>query len=81
VRKKNVHSLSNADLFDDLVGAGKDRGRDLDADRARYLEVDHQLKFGRLPDRRVSRRGSFQHLVREVGEGAENLAPGGSIAC
>ena len=41
--------------FDHLVGAGEDVSRDLDAKRAGYFEVDHQLELGRLPGRRDAR--------------------------
>jgi hypothetical protein len=34
--------------FDDLVGAGENRGRDGQAERLGGLEIDHQLQFGRL---------------------------------
>jgi hypothetical protein len=34
-------------LFNDLVGTGKDRGRDCKAARVRGLEVDDKLEFGR----------------------------------
>ena len=32
-------------LFDHLVGAGEQRGRHLDAERLRGLEIDHQLEL------------------------------------
>ena len=32
-------------LFDHLIGAQQDRGRQLDADRLGGFEVDHHLKF------------------------------------
>src|SRR6266446_1663757 len=37
--------------FDDLVGAGEDRGRDGEAERFGGVEVDDQLEGGRLLDR------------------------------
>jgi hypothetical protein len=40
-------------LFDDLVSAGEQGRRHVDAQLLRCLEVDHQLEFGRLLDRQV----------------------------
>src|SRR5215469_7620834 len=47
-RKKSGHSLLRRLLFDDLVGAGEDRGRDRQAEFTRGLQVDHQLERRRL---------------------------------
>jgi len=33
-------------LFDDLVGAGEQRGRHVKAQRLRGLEIDHEFEFG-----------------------------------
>jgi hypothetical protein len=43
-----------------LVGAGEQHGRDFEPERLRGLEVDHQLKLGRLEDRQVCRLGAFE---------------------
>ena len=40
-------------LLDQLVGAGKQRGRDGDAQRFGCLEIDHELDFRGLIDRQV----------------------------
>src|SRR5262245_2073900 len=40
-------------LFDHLVGKREHLVRNIDAERIRGLEVDHQLEFGRLHDRQV----------------------------
>jgi hypothetical protein len=56
-------SLKKPDLFDHLVGAGKQHGRHLDADRLRCDQVHHKIEFGCLLDRDVARLGSMQNLV------------------
>ena len=46
---------ARAASFDDLVGAGEDRWRDLRPRAVRRLEVDHQLELGRLLGRQSRR--------------------------
>jgi hypothetical protein len=41
-------------LFDHLISAGEDRGRDREAEGLGGLEIDHQLEGGRLLDRQIS---------------------------
>src|SRR6266851_10005341 len=66
--------------FDDLVGAGEDRGRDLDADLAGGRLVDHQLDGTRLPGHGFARLGAFQHLVGVGGEHRVHFRPLDAIA-
>ncbi len=40
-------------LFDHHIGAQQDRRRECDAEGLGYLEVDYQLKFGRLLYRQI----------------------------
>src|SRR5215470_16056086 len=49
--------------FDHLVGAGKQRGRHVEDERAGGLHVDHQLKLGRLHDRQVGGLGALEDLT------------------
>src|SRR5260370_4060071 len=44
---------ATAVLFDRLVGAGEDGGRDIEAERIRRLEIDDQLELRRLLNRQV----------------------------
>src|SRR3989454_6737978 len=48
-------SLRLAHSFDHLVGAGKHRRRQIEAERLGRLEIDHQLVFGR----RLHRQGRW----------------------
>src|SRR5215469_5795615 len=48
--------------FDDLVGAQQNRLRDRQAERLGGLEIDHQLEFGRLLDRKIGGLGDFEDL-------------------
>ena len=54
-------------LFDHLVGAGEDQGRDRQAERRRGLQVDHQLEGRRLLDRQIGGLRPLQDPVDEVG--------------
>jgi hypothetical protein len=47
-------SVSRAASFDHLVGRGKQRPWDIEAERFRRLEIDRQFKFGRRLNRRTS---------------------------
>ena len=47
-------------LFDDLVGAGEDCGRNIQPERLGGLEVEHQLEFGRLLRWQIGRRGALR---------------------
>jgi hypothetical protein len=51
-------------LFDHLVSAQHEPGRDLMADRLRGLEIDDQLKPRRLLDRQIRRLDAAQQLER-----------------
>jgi hypothetical protein len=46
-----VSGMGGKRLFDDLVGAGENRGRHGKPERLGGLQIDDQLKFGRLLDR------------------------------
>ena len=49
--------------LDDLVGAGKDRWRDREAESLRGLQIDDQLEIGRLLDRQIGGLGATEDLT------------------
>src|ERR1700676_1232525 len=52
-----------ATSFDHVIGAGEQRRWHAEAERLRSLEIDNQVKLGRLFDRNVARLGPSQYLV------------------
>jgi hypothetical protein len=46
VRSEKCQNRKWLALFDDLVGAGEQRGRHVKAQRLRGLEIDHEFEFG-----------------------------------
>src|SRR6266550_3995232 len=55
--------LCLAHSFDHLVGAHQNCRRDGNAHRPRCLQIDHEVKFGRLLDRQITGSGALQNLV------------------
>src|SRR4029078_8624264 len=74
-------------LFDHLVGAGEKRWRDVDAELFRRLEIDYQLEFGGLHNRKVGWLFTLEDAsdidtclppsVRKVGTVADKAAKNG----
>src|SRR5262245_1234848 len=52
--------------------AHEQRRRNLDAERLCGLEIDCQLEFGRLLDRQITRIGSLEKTVDEIGRTTED---------
>ena len=50
--------------LDHLVGAGEQRGRNLDAERACSRQIDDELELGRLHDRQIGGFGALQEALR-----------------
>src|SRR4029077_11997296 len=61
-RRQPARGARGGSLLDDLVGAGEDRWRNLQAERLSRLEVDHQFESGRLLDRQIGRLSAFEDL-------------------
>src|SRR5262245_57757569 len=53
-QKRPNAAQQNLRLFDHLVGAGEQGGRDFEPKCVRSAEVDHQLELGRQLDRQVA---------------------------
>src|SRR6516165_10004496 len=70
-------------LFDDLVGAGEDKGWDRQAKVLRGPEVHDEIELDRLLDRQVSGLGALQDAIDIVGRPMEvvrNIRPIGHQA-
>src|SRR5215831_15103639 len=63
VPKADICSAANSDLLDHRVGTCQHDWRQVETDRFRGLEIDHQLKLGRLLDRQVGRFGAIEDLT------------------
>jgi hypothetical protein len=50
-----------------LVGGCEQRGRHVEAEQPRRLQVDDELEFGRLQDRQVGGLGALEDLTRRPG--------------
>ena len=64
--------------FNDLVGTGEDQRRNIKADRARGLEVDHELELSWLLDRHLGRISTFENAIHEIGSPSphrDNVGP------
>src|SRR5262249_17390858 len=64
----------NNRLFDHFVGSHQQRWRNCKAERLGSLEVDHQLKLGRLLDWQIRRLSSFQYLIYIAGRTTPDIS-------
>ena len=62
-----THTRQQGRSLDDLVGAGKQRGRNAEPERGGGLEVDGQFELGGLLHRQVTRRCTIQNSLHKIG--------------
>jgi hypothetical protein len=60
-------------LFDHLVGAREQRWRHGEAERLGGGQVDDEIEFGRLLNRKIGRVGTFENLVNVAGGSASQV--------
>jgi hypothetical protein len=65
----NPHTVKGS--FDHIVGGSEQRGRHGESKRFGGLEIDDEIKFGRLLDRKVARLRSAQNFVDIFGNALE----------
>jgi hypothetical protein len=56
--------MRGASSLDHLVGAGDEQRRQVEAERARSLEIDRQIELGWQLDRQIGGLGALQDSVR-----------------
>src|SRR5262249_11269014 len=78
-RPVHLTPVCPARLLDHLIGQQEQGWRDHDSQRLGGLEVDHQLKFGRLLYREIGRLRTLENLVHTDGGAAIVLGDGWSI--
>jgi hypothetical protein len=60
-------------LFDHLVGAGEETGRDRKAESLGRLQVEDELIVGRCLNRKIGRFGSFENAMDVIGRAPINV--------
>src|SRR6516164_4940532 len=66
-------ALAGAFSFDDLVGAGEQRRRDVNAQHLGGRQVNYQGECRRLLDRQVSRSSAAQNFIHVTGGASEQV--------
>jgi len=62
IRRDAPTSRYSAFLFDHLVGAGEQGGRNGEAERLRSPDVDNQIEYRRKLDRQIGRPSTLENL-------------------
>jgi hypothetical protein len=70
---------SHGSLLDHLVGAGEQRRRHREAERAGRLEIDHELELGRLMHRKACRLLALEDAVDVAGSAPVEISRVGPV--
>src|ERR1700737_4463682 len=68
-----IHRSKITSLFDNLVGAGEQLRRHVDAERLGSSEIDDEIEFGWLLDRNVTGLRPAQNLIDVVSSASKQV--------
>jgi hypothetical protein len=76
---RKLNETTSTPSFDHLIGAGEERGRDRETERAGRPDAHDQFKYGRLLDGYVSRLCPSQNLINVLGGTSKEIGQSRAI--